>query len=109
MALQGLFDTISFVREVLEEICGERMKNLQCVTLTSNQKLLANIRHIKSRVHSNTRDIAEKMVQEVRYVHPVLNIAEGLTKTTKTQVTLQQLIQTGQYHLPGGFSVFWTL
>ena len=24
-------------------------------------------------------------------------------------MTLQQLIQTGQYHLPGGFSVFWTL
>ena len=86
-------------------MCGERVKNLQCETLTSNQELLSNIRHIKSRVHSNILDIAEKMVQEVRYVRPSLNIAEVLTKTTKTRVTLQQLVQTGQYDLPGGFSV----
>ena len=77
--------------------------------LTSNHILLANIRNIKSQIHPNIRDIAEKMVQEVRYVRPSLNITEGLTRTTETKEALQQLIQTGQYHLPGGFSVFWTL
>ena len=96
MALQGLMDTIFFVKEVLEEICGNRMKNLQCMMLTSNHNLLANIRNIKSQIHPNIRDIAEKMVQEVRYVRPSLNIAEGLTRTIKTKEALQRLIQTGQ-------------
>ena len=77
--------------------------------LTSNHNLLANICHIKSQIHPNIRDIAEKMVQEVRYISPSLNIAEGLTRTIETKEALQRLVQTGQYHIPGGFSVFRTL
>ena len=41
-------------------------------------------------------------MQEVRYVHSSLNIADALTKSTKTGVMLLQLVQTGQYDLPGG-------
>merc|ERR1712142_623029 len=47
----------------------------------------------------------EKTVQEVRYVHPSLNIADALTKSTKTGIMLLQLVQTGQYELPGGTTV----
>ena len=109
MALQGLTDTIFFVKEVLEELCGDRTKNLQCMMLTSNHNLLANIRRIKSQIHPNIRDIAEKMVQEVRHISPSLNIAEELTRTIETKEALQRLLKTGRYHIPGGFPVLRTL
>ena len=46
--MRGMFDTVFFVRKVLEEMCGKRVKNLQCVALTDNQGLLSNIYNIKS-------------------------------------------------------------
>ena len=107
-----MFGTIFFVRKVLEEMCGQRVKNLQCVALTDNQGLFSNIHHLKSnvedyRLHSDILELRqsieqEKTVQEVRYVHSSLNIADALTKTTKTGAMLLQLVQTGQYDLPGG-------
>ena len=110
--MQKMFSTIFFVRKVLEEMCGQRVKNLQCVALTDNQGLFSNIHHLKSnvddfRLHSDILELRqsieqEKTVQEVRYVHSSLNIADALTKTTKTGVMLLQLVQTGQYDLPGG-------
>ena len=112
IAMQKMFSTIFFVRKVLEEMCGQRVKNLQCVALTDNQGLFSNIHHLKSnvddfRLHSDILELRqsieqEKTVQEVRYVHSLLNIADALTKTTKTGVILLQLVQTGQYDLPGG-------
>ena len=112
IAMQKMFSTIFFVRKVLEEMCGQRVKNLQCVALTDNQGLFSNIHHLKSnvdelRLHSDILELRqsieqEKTVQEVRYVHSSLNIADALTKTTKTGVMLLQLVQTGQYDLPGG-------
>ena len=90
IAMRGMFDTVFFVKEVLEEMCGKRVKNLQCVVFTNNQELLSNIRHIKSNaevyeVHADILELKrsieqEKVVQEVRYVCPSLNIAEVLTK-----------------------------
>ena len=41
MAMQKMFNTIFFVRKVLEEMCGQRVKDLQCVVLTDNQELLS--------------------------------------------------------------------
>ena len=96
-------------------MCGKRVSNLQCEVFSNNQELLSNIRHIKSNaeareVHSDILELKrsieqEKVVQEVRYVCPSLNIAEVLTKTTKMKGMLQQLVQTGRYDLPGGFFV----
>ena len=85
---------------------------MQCVALTDNQGLFSNIHHLKSnvedyRLQSDILELRksieqEKIVQEVRYVHSSLNIADALTKTTKTGAMLLQLVQTGQYDLPGG-------
>ena len=36
IAMRGMFDTVFFVKEVLEEMCGKRVKNLQCVAFTNN-------------------------------------------------------------------------
>ena len=115
IAMRGMFDTIFFVKGVLEEMCGRRVSNLQCVAFSNNQELLSNIRHIKSNAearegHSDILELRrsieqEKVVQEVRYVCPSLNIAEVLTKTTKMKGMLQHLVQTGRYDLPGGFFV----
>ena len=107
IAMQKMFDTIFFVRKVLEEMCGQRVKDLQCVALTDNQGLFSNIHHLKSnvedyRLHSDIlelrQSIKEKTVQEVRHVHSSLNIADTLTKTTKTGWMLLQLIKTGRPH-----------
>ena len=115
IAMQKMFDTIFFDRKVLEEMCGQRVKSMQCVALTDNQGLFSNIHHLKSnvedyRLQSDILELRksieqEKTVQEVRYVHSSLNIADALTKTTKTGAMLLQLVQTGQYDLPGGTHV----
>ena len=115
IALQIMFDTITFVRKVLEQMCGQRVKSMQCVALTDNQGLFSNIHHLKSNVEDYRlqADILElrksigqeKIVQEVRYVQSSRNIADALTKTTKTGEMLLQLVQTGQYDLPGGTHV----
>ena len=47
----------------------------------------------------------KKSVQEVRQVHPALNTADVLTKSTKASNMSLQLVQTGQYDLPGGTTV----
>ena len=109
IAMQKMFSTIFFVRKVLEEMCGQRVKNLQCVALTDNQGLFSNIHHLKSnvddfRLHSDILELRqsieqEKTVQEVRYVHSSLNIADALTKTTKTGVMLLQLVQNRSVQL----------
>ena len=115
IAMQTMFDTILFVRKVLEQMCGQRVKSMQCVALTDNQGLFSNIHHLKSNVEDYRlqADILElrksieqeKIVQEVRYVQSSRNIADALTKTTKTGEMLLQLVQTGQYDLPGGTHV----
>ena len=40
--------------------------------------------------------------KKVRYVHSSLNIADYLTKSTKTGVMLLQIVRSGQYDFPGG-------
>ena len=110
-----MFDTLMFVRKAVEQMCGQRAKGIQCVALTDNQGLFSNIHHLKSNVddYRLQADILElrknieqeKIVQEVRYVQSASNIADALTKTTKTGEMLLQLVQTGRYDLPGGTQI----
>ena len=96
-------------------MCGQRVKDLRCVALTDHEGLFSNIHHLTAnmkdfRLQSDILELRqsieqEKTVQEVRYVHPSLNIADALTKSTKTGIMLLQLVQTGQYDLPGGTTV----
>ena len=90
-------------------MCGTRIKSLKCVALTDNQGLFSNIHHFKStsedyRLHSDIIEQRqsiehEKTVQEVRYVHSSQNLADCLTKGTKSGHMLLQLVRTGQYNL----------
>ena len=115
IAMQEMFDTIFFVKATLKEMCGKRVSNLQCIALSNNRELLSSIRRIKlnEEVRGEHLDILElknnleqeKVVQELRYVCPSFNVAEALTRTTKTEGTLQQLVQEGRYDLPGGYFV----
>ena len=105
IAMQKMFSTIFFIRKVLEEMCGQRVRNLRCVALTDHDKLFSNINQFPAniedfRLQSDILELRqsilqEKTVQEVRYVHPSLNIADALTKSTKTGIMLLQLVQTG--------------
>ena len=115
LAMQKMFSTIYLVRRILSEMCGERTKDLQCVALTDNQALFSNLHHIKAnsddyRLQSDIIELRqsieeEKTVQEIRYVHSSENIADCLTKTTKSGHMLLQIVRTGQYDLPGGTRV----
>ena len=115
IAMQKMFSTIYLIRRILTEMCGDRVKSLKCVALTDNQGLFSNIHHLKStsedyRLHSDIIELRqsikqEKTVQEVRYVHSSQNLADCLTKVTKSGHMLLQLVRTGQYDLPGGTRV----
>ena len=89
IAMQKMFSTIFFARKVSEELCGQRVKNLQYVVLTDNQRLFSNIHHIKSTVddfrpHPDILELRqsieqEKTAQGARYVHSLINIVDALT------------------------------
>ena len=106
-AMQEMFDTMSFVKATLKEMCGKRVSSLKCIALSNNQELLSSIRCIElnEEVREEHPDILElannlerkKAVQELRYVCPAFNVAEALTRTMKTKGMLQQLVQEGRY------------
>lgn len=112
LSMQKMFSTIFLVRKILTEMCGNRVRDLNCVALTDNQPLFSNLHHIKAnsedyRLQADIIELRqsieqEKTVQEVRYVHTSQNIADCLTKTTKSGHMLLQVVRTGQYDLPGG-------
>ena len=105
IAMQKMFSTIFFIRKVLEEMCGHRVRNLKCVALTDHRKLFSNINQSPTtmedfRLQSDILElrqsiVQEKTVQEVRFIHPSQNIAEPLTKATQASVRLLQLVQAG--------------
>ena len=84
---------------------GARVKGLKCIALTDNQGLFSNIHYLKSnvedfRLHADIIELRqsiaqEKTVQEVRYVHSSQNLADCLTKVTKTGIMLLQVVRTG--------------
>ena len=112
ISMQKMFSTLYFIRRILSEMCGDRVKSLECVALTDNQVLFTNIMHLKTnpedfRLHSDIIELRqsieqEKTVQEVRYVHSSQNLSDCLTKTTKSGHMLLHVVRTGQYELPGG-------
>ena len=112
LSMQKMFSTIFLVRKILTEMCGNRVRDLDCVALTDNQPLFSNLHHIKAnsedyRLQADIIELRqsieqEKTVQEVRYVHTSQNLADCLTKTTKSGHMLLQVVRTGQYDLPGG-------
>ena len=75
IAMQKMFSTIYLIRRILREMCGSRVKSLECVALTDNQGLFSII-HLKLtsedyRLHSDIIKLRqsieqEKTVQEVR-------------------------------------------
>ena len=110
--MQKMFSTIYLIRRILTEMCGTRVRSLQCVALTDNQGLFSTFHHLKStsedyRLHSDIIELRqsieqEKTVQEVHYIHSSQNLVDCLTKVTKSSHMLLQLVSTGQYNLPGG-------
>ena len=115
ISMQKMFSSIYLVRRILNEMCGKRLENLKCVALTDNQSLFSNLHYLKSnvedyRLHSDIIELRQSIeydrtVQEVRYVHSSQNLADCLTKTTKSGHMLLEVVRTGQYDLPGGTEI----
>ena len=110
--MQKMFSTIHFIRKIIMDMCGARVKDLKCIALMDNQGLFSNIHYLKSNVEDfclHTDIIAlrqsieqEKTVQEVRYVQSSTNLDNCLTKARKTGILLLQVVRSGQYDLPRG-------
>ena len=50
LSMQKMFSTIYFIRKIIMDMCGARVKDLKCVALTDNQGLFSNIHYLKSNV-----------------------------------------------------------
>ena len=111
IALQKACSSIYFVKQLLTEMCGKKVENLQCVAITDSHNLWSNIHHLKSSAdHRMLGDIINirqdifdnNVIQEVRFCHGDQNIADGLTKTTKSGQALLNIARNGRYEVPGG-------
>ena len=115
IALQKMFSSLYLVRELLKELCGNRVTGLQCITMTDNHALFSNVHHLKSntddyRLQTDVLSIRQsiekdKIAQELRCCQSEENISDCLTKTTKSGILLQNILRTGMYSLPGGTDV----
>ena len=114
ISLQKCFSSLFFVRKLLEEMCGDSVKELKCLALTDSHNLYSNIHHLKNSAdHKLLADIINirqgvfdtKTVQEVRYCAGSGNISDCLTKTTKNGDMLMDIVRNGRYDVPGGFQI----
>ena len=111
IALQKACSSIYFVKQLLSEMCGKTVEDLQCVVLTDSHNLWSNIHHLKSSAdHRMLGDIINirqdifdnNVIQEVRFCHGEQNIADSLTKVTKSGQALLNIARSGRYEVPGG-------
>ena len=111
IALQKACSSIYFVKQLLTEMCGKKVENLQCVAITDSHNLWSNIHHLKSSAdHRMLGDIINirqdifdnNVIQEVRFCHGDQNIADSLTKITKSGQALLNIARNGRYEVPGG-------
>ena len=83
--------------------------------MTDNQSLFSNVHHLKSntddyRLQTDVLSIrqsieVDKIAQELRYCMSEENIADSLTKSSKSSHLLMSIVRTGVFNLPGGTSV----
>ena len=98
IALQRMFSSLYFVRELLKELCGSRVAGLECITITDNHALFSNVHHLKSntddyRLQTEVLSIRQsieddKIAQELRCCLSDENIADGLTKAEGKSKTI---------------------
>ena len=115
IALQKMFSSLYFTRQLLEELCGSRVSQLQCLTMTDNQALFSNVHHLKGNTDDyrlQTEVLAirqsievDKIAQELRYCLSEENIADCLTKISRTSHLLMNVIKTGVFNPPDGTTV----
>ena len=112
IALEKMFSTLYFVRQLLVELCGKRVSGLQCIAYTDNQTVYSNVHHLKTntddyRLQTNIISIRQcieedKIAQELRYCCSDENISDCLTKQTKSGDMLLNIVRHGIYDPPGG-------
>ena len=95
----------------MEELIGEQAKEIPGLAITDSQNLFSAIHNLKG--VENRRTIADvinikqaiyddKTIQELRYDQGKNNIADCLTKVTKSGEGLLEIIRSGVYNIPGG-------
>ena len=114
LALQKLFSTIHFVRNILNQMFGKRAAEIPGLALIDNQDLWSTIHHLKNcedkrllaDIIQLKQDIAvDKIINEVRFVPGSNMLADCLTKPGRAAEALNQVLKTGKYEVPGGYEI----
>ena len=104
------------MRQVLTQLFGKRMNNLDSIAITDSKNLHQTVHNLKS-VSDRDRslvgtfaEIKEKMcldnaAKELRHLPAQHQISDVLTKKGGAGAKLMQILRTGKYILPGGWSV----
>ena len=114
LSLQMLASNMFFVRQILEQMFGDRAANIPGLALTDNQDLYSCVHNLKAcedkrllaDIISIKQAIADdKTITELRYISKDVMISDCLTKTGKLGEDLLNIVRTGVYHIPGGVKI----
>ena len=109
-----LASNMFFVRQILEQMFGDRAANIPGLALTDNQDLFSCVHNLKAcedkrllaDIISIKQAIADdKTITELRYISKDVMISDCLTKTGKLGEDLLNIVRTGVYHIPGGVKI----
>ena len=114
LALQKLFSTMHYVRQILNQMFGTSAKNIPGLALIDNQDLWSTLHHIKNcedkRLLSDIIQLKQGIVidhtvQEVRYVSSKEMLSDCLTKQGKSAEAFNIVLKSGEYKIPGGCEI----
>ena len=111
LALQKLFSTLFYVRQILSQMFGKAAQKIPGLALIDNQDLWSTLHHLKNCedkrllpdiIQLKQSIIIDHTVQEVRYVQAKEMLSDCLTKPGRSAEAFNIILKTGKYEIPGG-------
>ena len=111
LALQKLFSTMFYIRQILGKMFGKAAENIPGLALIDNQDLWSTLHHLKNCedkrlladiIQLKQSIIIDHTVQEVRYVQSKEMLSDCLTKPGRSAEAFNIVLKTGEYRIPGG-------
>ena len=111
LALQKLFSTMFYIRQVLRQMFGKAADKIPGLALIDNQDLWSTIHHLKNCedkrlladiIQLKQAIIIDHTVQEVRFVKGTEMLSDCLTKPGRSAEALNIVLKSGEYQIPGG-------
>ena len=111
LALQKLFSTMFYIRQILGQMFGKAAEKIPGLALIDNQDLWSTLHHLKNCedkrlladiIQLKQSIIIDHTVQEVRYVQSKEMLSDCLTKPGRSAEAFNIILKTGEYRIPGG-------